>query len=166
MSKPLFVTALAFGLLILMACQLPALTSTTLGTATPEVHIPIHEGIPDFGLVLGTIHMDIAGATVSNGFPAGCSGGAPCTVAQAGSRILSVTFAPRDLPAGDMVPYKELPDVRAALEGGATVRYTMTLFDNASQTLTLGFPVPAEARTFGLRWGDLPEVPLNVKVLE
>jgi hypothetical protein len=163
MTKPLFLSVLAVAALTLAACGLPF---SAAPTPTPEVFIPINQAIPDYGLMLGQVHIQIAGATLSNGFPAGCTGAAPCTPANSGARILSVTFSPRDLPEGDMLPYKDMPEVRVALEGGATVAYSLTLFDNASQSLTLGFQVPADAQTFGLRWGDLPEIPINVSVLQ
>ncbi len=141
------------------ACQ-PAQPATP----TPEVFIPIDKAIPDYGITLGGVHVQIAGATLTGGFPAGCTGGAPCTQAPAGFRILAVTFTPSDLPEGNMLPYKDLPDVRVAMEGGATVPSSLSLFDNASQSLTLGFQVPDSAKTFGLRWGNLSEIPLNFRV--
>ncbi len=159
MKGRILLFALALALPSLASCQAAAVPPTP----TPEVFIPLDKVIPDSAIMLGGVQVEIAGATLSSGFPAGCSGGAPCTTVNAGSRILSVTFVPRNLPAGNMLPYKDAPDVRVVLEGGVTVPYSLTLFDNASQSLTLGFQVPADARAFGLRWGDLPEIPLNVQ---
>ena len=77
--------------------------------------------------------------------------------------MLSVTFAPRDLSEDDMLAYKSLPPVSVAMEGGASVSYSLTKYDNTSHSLTLGFEVPAEAAVFGLHWADLVEIPLDVK---
>lgn len=149
--------------LLLLACQLPSVISSQPPTATPEVILPANQGVPDYGITLEGVHLLIAGATLSDGFPAGCTGGAPCTMARAGSRILSVTFTPEKLPEGSMLAYKNMPAVRVSPDGGDPVRYTLTLYDNASSTLTLGFEVPGTARSFGLHWGDMTEIPITVQ---
>ncbi len=150
--------------LALAACQ-PAVGSTTPEpTTTPEIYIPLDKAIPDFGIVLEGVHLQLAGTTLSGEFPAGCTGGVPaCTRAKDGSQILSVKLAARDLPEGNMLAYKNLPAVSVALEGGTSIPFSLTLYDNASQNLTVGFEVPATAKTFGLKWGDLMEIPLNVE---
>jgi hypothetical protein len=61
-----------------------------------------------------------------------------------------------------MLAYKNLPAVSAVMEGGATVPFSLTGYNHTNHNLTLGFEVPAEARTFGLKWADLVEIPLNV----
>jgi len=159
--KRSFLLVLACAALALAACQAANPPGAEPPTTTPEIYIPIDRAIPDYGITLEGVHLQIAGSTLSEAFPPGCTGGAPCTRANADSRILAVTFTPRDLPEGNMLAYKNMPDVRIALEGGGTVRYSLTLYDNASHSLTLGFQVPAEAKTFGLRWGDLVEIPIN-----
>lgn len=152
--------AIIFSALILAACG-PAVAQPT---TTPEVFIPLDKAIPEAAIVLQGVHLQIAGATLSGEFPAGCTGAAPgCMQAKDGSRMLSVTFAPRDLPEGNMLEYKNLPAVSVAMEGGAPVPYSLTLYNNANDNLTIGFEVPAEAKVFGLRWGDLREIPLNVE---
>ncbi len=156
-------SAIVCVVLALVACQPAALATVEQPTTTPEVFIPLDKAIPDYGIVLEGVHLQVAGTTLSGEFPAGCTSGAPvCTQAAEGSRILSVTFAPRDLPEGNMLAYKSLPAVSAVLEGGATVPFSLTGYNNADHNLTLGFEVPAEARTFGLKWADLVEIPLNV----
>ena len=133
-------------------------------TPTPEVFIPLDKAIPDFGITLEGVHLDVAGSVLDKSFPAGCVGEPPaCTTAQEGLDMLSVTFAPRDLSEGDMLAYKSLPPVSVAMEGGASVSYSLTKYDNTSHSLTLGFEVPAEAAVFGLHWADLVEIPLDVK---
>lgn len=132
-------------------------------TPTPEIFIPLDKAIPDFGITLEDIHLDVASAVLDKSFPAGCTGEPPaCTPAQVGLNILSVTFAPRDLPEGDMLAYKSLPPVSVAMEGGASVSYSLTAYDNATRILTLGFEVPESATVFGLHWAELVEIPLNV----
>ncbi len=154
--------ALAGLVLLSAACQPITVPTQEAPTTTPEVYIPLEKAIPDYGIVLEGVHLQIAGTSLSGEFPKGCTGGTPaCTRAKDGDSILSVTFAPRDLPAGDMLAYKNLPAVSVAMEGGATVPYSLTLYDNTSANLTIGFEVPAAARTFGLHWADLPEIPLN-----
>jgi hypothetical protein len=132
-------------------------------TPTPEVFIPLDEAIPDFGITLEGVHLDVAGAVLDKSFPAGCTGEPPaCTPAQEGLHMLSVKFEPRDLPEGDMLAYKSLPSVSVTIEGGPSVSYSLSKYDNASHALTLGFEVPADANVFGLHWADLVEIPLNV----
>jgi len=133
---------------------------------TPEVFIPLEEAIPDYGITLEGIHLEVTTAMLDTSFPAGCMGEPPaCTPAQEGLNMLSVTFEPRDLPAGDMLAYKNLPSVRVATEGYASVSYSLTKYDNISHTLTLGFEVPGEAAVFGLHWSDLVEIPLEVETI-
>ena len=160
MNRRLLVV-LTFVSVLLSACQgLLAPSPTT----TPEVFIPLNKAIPDFGITLQGVHLDIVRTTLSGEFPAGCTGAAPgCTQAQQGKRILSVTLAPRDLPQGNMLAYKQLPDVSVALEGAANVPVTLTQYNNANQNLTLGFEVPADAKVFGLHWAELVEIPLTVQ---
>jgi hypothetical protein len=132
-------------------------------TPTPEVFIPLDRAIPDDGIVLEGIHLHIANATLNRSFPAGCTGEAPaCTQAQNGDKILSVTFQPRDLPEGQMLAYKNLPDVSVTVKGGETVLHSLFKYDNVTHILTLGFEVPENASAFGLKWADLTEIPLNV----
>ena len=134
-------------------------------TPTPEVFIPLDKAIPDFGITLESVHLDVSAAVLDKSFPAGCAGEPPaCTPAQDGLNLLSVTFAPRDLPAGDMLAYKSLPPVSVAMEGGASASYSLYAYDNVTRALTLGFEVPDSASVFGLYWADLVEIPLNVVV--
>ncbi len=146
--------------LVLAACG-PAVAQPT---TTPEVFIPLDKAIPDAGIVLEGVHLRIAGSTLSSEFPAGCTGAAPgCVQAKDGTRILAVTFAPRDLPEGNMLAYKNLPAVNVAMEGDGRVPFSLTQYNNANANLTVGFEVPSEARVFGLQWADLTEIPLNVE---
>ena len=149
--------------LVLAACQAANLPSPEEPTTTPEVFIPLDKAIPEAAIVLEGVHLRIAGTTLGNEFPAGCSGGVPaCTQAKPGTRILSVTFAPRDLPQGNMLAYKNLPTVKVAVDGETAVPFSLTRYDNANQNLTIGFEIPADAKTFGLQWGDLADIPLTV----
>jgi hypothetical protein len=132
-------------------------------TPTPEVFIPLDKAIPDYGISLEGIPLDIAGAVLDTSFPVSCTGDEPaCFQAKEGFNILSVTFNPHDLPEGDMLAYKSLPAVSVAMEDGGSVSYSWTIYDNISHALTLGFEVPGEAAVFSLHWADLVEIPLNV----
>lgn len=132
-------------------------------TPTPEVFIPLDKAIPDYGITLEGVHLDLASAILDQSFPAGCTGEPPaCTPAGEGLNMLSVTFEPRDLPERDMLAYKSLPPVSVAMEGGQNVAYSLTKYDNSTHALTIGFEVPASATVFGLHWADLVEIPLNV----
>ena len=154
--------AIACFIVLLAACQPARLPTAEAPTTTPEIYIPLDKAIPDYGIILEGVHLQIAGTTLSDQFPTGCTGRAPaCTQAKAGTRILSVRFAPRNLPEGNMLAYKNLPAVSVGLEGGSRVPYSLSLYNNADHNLTIGFEVPAEAQTFGLQWGDLAELPLN-----
>jgi len=140
--------------------SLPAVNEVT---PTPEVFIPLDNAIPDFGITLEGVHLDVVDAVLEKSFPAGCTGEPPaCTHAENGFNVLAVTFAPRDLPEGNMLAYKSLPTVNVAMEGGANAPYSLTVYDNASHKLTLGFKVPESAVVFGLQWADLVEIPLDV----
>ncbi len=160
MRRCQFLLALVLALAALAACQ-PAVVQPT---PTPEVFIGVNQAIPDFGITLQGVHLAVTDARLLSEFPAGCTGGSPCVQAKPGFRMLAVTFSPRDLPQGDMLAYKQLPAVSVALEGGATIPQSATMYDNTSRQLSLGFEVPEQARTFGLRWADLSEIPLNVKI--
>jgi hypothetical protein len=143
------------------ARDLPPINETT---PTPEVFIPLDQAIPDYGIMLEGVHLDITGTALDTSFPAGCAGEPPaCTPAQDGFSMLSVTFAPRDLPVGNMLAYKTLPPVSVAMEGGANAPYSLSIYDHASRSLTLGFEVPESAAVFGLQWADLVEIPLNIE---
>jgi len=132
-------------------------------TPTPEVFIPLDKAIPDYGIMLEGVHLDMAGVVLDKSFPAGCTGEPPaCTPAEEDFNMLSITFAPRDLPEGDMLAYKSLPPVSVAMEGGGSASYSLSAYDNATRTLTLGFEVPDSASVFGLHWADLVEIPLDV----
>jgi hypothetical protein len=134
-------------------------------TPTPEVFIPLDKAIPDYGISLEGVHLDVTGATLDKFFPAGCTGEPPaCTPAKDDLNMLSVTFEPRDLPESDMLAYKSLPPINVAMEGGASVSYSLAKYDNATHTLTLGFEVSESATVSGLHWADLVEIPLNVVI--
>ncbi len=158
--------ALGFLMLILAGCQPAALPTPEAPTVTPEVYIPLEKAIPEYAIALEGVHLKIARTILSGEFPAGCTGAAPgCTQAKASSQILSVTLAPRDLPEGSMLAYKNLPDVRLATgcscEAGVPV--SLTLYSNADDNLTIGFEVPADASTFWLKWADLAAIQLNAE---
>ncbi len=150
-------------ILILTACQPATQPIVETPTTTPEVFIPIDKAIPDYGIVLEGVHLKIEDTTLSDRFPAGCTGAQPvCTQAKEGSKILSVTFLPRDLPEGNMLAYKNLSAVYVVMEGGQTIPFSLNLYNNTNHNLTIGFKVPATAKTFGLKWADSTEIPLNV----
>ena len=132
-------------------------------TPTPEVFIPLDNAIPDDDITLEGVHLDVTAAILDKSFPADCTEEPPaCTLAKEGFNMLSITFVPRDMTAGDMPAYKSLPAVSVVIEGGTSVSYSLTKYDNATHTMTLGFEVPGDATVFGLYWADLVEIPLNV----
>jgi hypothetical protein len=133
-------------------------------TPTPEIFIPLDEAIRDYGITLEDVHLDIASVALDKSFPVDCTGSEPaCFQAKDGFNILSVTFTPRDLPAGEMLAYKSLPAVSVAMEGGVSVAYSFSTYENASAILALGFEVPESAAVFGLLWDELVEIPLNIE---
>ncbi len=114
-------------------------------------------------VTLGGVHLKITSAILDRSFPVGCAGEAPaCVQAESGNEILSVAFQPQDLPQGQMLAYKSLPAVSVVPGGGPGVLYSLFRYDNVSHVLTLGFEVPEEATSFGLKWGDLAELPLEI----
>jgi len=107
-------------------------------TPTPEVFIPLDKAIPDYGITLEGVHLDVTAAVLDTSFPAGCTGEPPaCNSAREGLNMLSVTFELRNLPDGDMLAYKSLPTVNVAMGGGASVSYSLTKYDNITHALTL-----------------------------
>ncbi len=155
--------AIASLALLLSACQ----AAIPQPTPTPEVFIPLDKAIPDFGITLEGVHLSITDTTLSGEFPARCTGVAPaCVPAKAGMKILAITLAPRDLPEGNMLSYKQLPNVHVAMEGGAEAPASLTRYSVADGQLTIGFEVPGEAKVFGLHWADLTEIPLRVEAQE
>ncbi len=152
------------ALVLLTSCgAVTAVPSAPEATPTPEVFIPLDKAVPDQGITLEGVHLEISKATLDTSFPAGCAGEAPaCTQAQNGYNLLSITFQPRDLPEGQMLAYKNLPAVRVIVEDNLVVPHSLYKYDNATQTLTLGFEVPEDATTLKLKWADLTEIPLNV----
>jgi len=143
--------------------QTGSLPSLAEITPTPEVFIPLDKAVPDYGITMEGVHLDVTAAVLDKSFPAGCTGEPPvCTLAKEGLNMLSITFAPRDLPVGEMSDYKSLPPVSVATERGASVSYSLSTYDNVTRTLTLGFEVPDNVSVFGLHWADLVEIPLDV----
>ncbi len=162
-----FLAVAAIGvvaLVLLTSCgAVTAIPSAPEPTPTPEVFIPLDKAIPDQGITLEGVHLEIVNATLDTSFPAGCAGEAPaCTQAQNGYGLFSVTFQPRDLPEGQMLAYKNLPTVSIIVEGDMAIPHSLYKYDNATQTLALGFEVPEGATTLKLKWADLAEIPLNV----
>jgi len=81
--------------------SLPAVQEVT---PIPEVFIPLDKAIPDYGIMLDGVHLDIAGVILYKSFPADCTGGEPaCFQAKDGFNILSAAFEPRDLPEAEML---------------------------------------------------------------
>jgi len=141
--------------------SLPPLSQAT---PTPEIFIPLDQAIGDYGIILEGVSLDLDGAELDRSFPAGCTGGEPaCFQAKEGVAILSVRLKPRNLPAGEMLAYKSLPPVSVAMEGGESVSYAYSTYENTSGLLTLGFEVPSSASVFGLHWDGLVEIPLNLE---
>ena len=120
--------------------------------------------VSDTAITLDGVHLDLGDSRLAEAFPAGCQDLPPvCTQAQAGYRILSVSLTPVDLPAGQMLAYKQIPAGTAVLDdtGGAAPN-GFSRYDNATGTLTLGFEVPATAKVFVPRWGTLALMPLTL----
>ncbi len=155
--------AIAF-VLASAACGPAISPATTEPTPTPEIFIPLDKAIPEYNIVLEGVHLQVARAVLSDRFPDGCTGEAPaCTQPREGFNVLSVTFAPRDLPEGNMLAYKNLPSVGIIVDGGRLAPVWLSRYDNTSHNLTLGFETPADANAFGLKWADVAEIPLRVE---
>ncbi len=120
--------------------------------------------VPDTAITLEGVHLALGEIRLAEAFPAGCQDVPPaCTQAQAGYRILSVSLTPVDLPAGQMLAYKQIPAGTAVLsDTGDAAPNSFSRYDNATGTLTLGFEVPAPAKVFVLRWGTLAPIPLTL----
>jgi hypothetical protein len=133
-------------------------------TPTPEIYIPLKQAVPY--LELDHVKIIVGDAVMSDTFPAGCSGQPPaCTTVKDGYHIVSVSFKPLDLPEGEMVPYKNVPDTAGIKdETGSVYPYTLRAYDASSRILTLGFEVPATASSFSLQWPGSNDTQLNVGV--
>ena len=158
-------TLLAGFLLAVAGCQPGSSLTPTLeaATPTPEIFIARTQAIPGEPIVLDGVELQVTGTVLSQSFPPGCSGKAPaCSEAPDGQNILSVRFTPRDLPEGQFLAYKDLPEVQVVMEGGLHAASTLMTYDALAGNLTLGFEVPGDARVFGLKWAELAEIPLEI----
>ena len=118
----------------------------------------------DTAVTLEGVHLNLGEIRLADAFPAVCQDLPPaCTQARPGYRILSVSLTPVDLPAGQMLAYKQIPAGTAVVDDtGGVAPNGFSRYDNATGTLTLGFEVPATAKIFVLRWGTLAFVPLTL----
>jgi hypothetical protein len=171
-NSTLIALVLIFTALWLWACSGTANPAQTQGSGNPG-SAPLAptsaagavKPTPTNGQVtLNEIRLQVSRVITATSFPPGCSANqAGCLPAKAGSKYLVVTFDPQNLPAGDMVPYKQLPkDILVKVNTGETVPQTHHSYQVDTRQLSLGFEVPAGATGYLLDWPGSDSLVLNL----
>jgi len=151
-----------------LAAQPPAsptaalLPATSLPTAvpaatTPEIFIARTQAVP--------AQMQLNGVTLAVQSASFSTCDLPeCPAAPAGKRYLRVNLQAVDLPAGQSLDYKNLPQGIAIYDDTRTVTpfSHFYIYAPTTQQLSLYFAVPEAASKFGLQWPGFAEIPLEV----
>jgi len=155
----LFLLAISTALFI-SGCQVAA-NQTPQAEITPAGQITA-QTIDLVNVTLLNYHLQVSASGLAETFPPGCTGQPPaCNRASQGKNLLRIEFNPVDLPQGDMLPYKDLPQgvaVRDNTGTGAGVSYKT--YNVTTRTLTLAFEVSKTASSFSLIWPGTNPIPL------
>ncbi len=110
----------------------------------------------------GDLKLNVTGAFLDASFPARCTSQSPnCSLAKPGYQYLSLDFTPLDLPQGQALPYKSVPNDTSVQDNlGSVAIKSLYQYDNASRVLKLGFEVPKNAVSFTLLWPGNTPLPL------
>lgn len=143
--------------------EVPTADSTPVlfepATTTPEVFIARTQAIPAQVQLNGTM-LAVREARLGRcDLP-------DCPPAPAGTRYLRVPLQAINLPAGDSLDYKNLPQGIAVYDetGTRTPFDRILAYKPDTQELILYFTVPETATVFELQWPDVAPVPLTVTV--
>ncbi len=134
---------------------------------TQEGVLPTAQATPPtidlVNVTLNNIHLEVAASGLAPTFPAGCTGEEPaCYRAKEGMTLLGIQFIPSDLPQGDMLNYKELPEEIAVRDStGAEAGVSYRTYDVTTRILTLAFEVSKSAGTFTLVWPGTNPIPIQ-----
>lgn len=131
--------------------------ATETPTEAPKVVIPLTQAIP------ARVQFNGVTLAVQGGHIGECD--MPnCPTAPAGTRYLSVTLQPLDLPSDQFLDYKNLPAEIAIHDdtGAITPFKRLAKYTPATQQLVLYFTVPQDASVFGLQWPGVAEIPLTI----
>jgi hypothetical protein len=126
-------------------------------TTTPEIFIARTQAIP--------AHIQLNGITLAVQDASLDVCDLPdCPSAPSGKRYLRVTLQALDLPADQVLDYKNLPQGIAIYDDTGVITPFERLFayHPAAQQLILYFVIPQAATVFGLQWPGAAEIPLTV----
>ncbi len=141
-----------------IAVQISAIPEESLAaTVTPEIFIARTQAIPAqvqlSGVTLAVVEASFSSCDLPD-----------CPAAPAGTRYLRVTLQALNLPAGQALDYKNLPQgIAVHDETGAVTPFNRLLaYAPSTQQLALYFTVPETAVVMGLQWPGVAEIPLTV----
>ena len=171
MKKTTFFLTIIIGM-VLVACKSQAVvtpreisdTATSIPaiiSPTPEVFISLTQAIPTQIQLNGTLLAVQEARLAECDLP-------DCPPVPAGRRYLSLTLQVLNLPTGQSLDYKNLPDGIAIQDntGSTTPFDRLYAYKPEEQQLILYFSVPETATTFSLQWPEITEIPLSVEIDE
>jgi hypothetical protein len=155
----LMIVAVACDVSITLPTSPTALPTDTVipATFTPEVFIGLTQAVPAH-VELGPVMLAVQEARFGDCELAGCP------PSPAGTHYLLVTLQALNLPVGESLDYKNLPQGIAIHDNtGVNTPYNRIYrYAHAAQQLTLYFAVPENGTAFGLQWPGAAEIPLAV----
>ncbi len=158
---PIFTALMVILMLLLNSCQ-SAFTQTPKAE-TPPAALSTPQTYELVNVMLKNIHLQVSASGLARSFPAGCTGQPPaCNLAGLDKNLLIVEFNPTDLPQGDMLPYKEIPQgVGVRDNTGAISVVAYKSYNLTTRTLTLAFEVAKTADSLSLIWPGMDDIPLH-----
>lgn len=158
---PIFTAVMVILALLLNSCksaftQTPKAESSPASQSTPQTYDLVN-------VMLKNIHLQVSASGLARTFPSGCTGQPPaCNLAGLDKNLLIIEFNPTDLPQGDMLPYKELPQgVGVRDNTGAVSLLAYKSYNLTTRTLTLAFEVAKTADFLSLIWPGMDDIPLQ-----
>lgn len=154
--------------LAFVACE-PALPTQPViedATPAPDVVIAFTPTVSAPEILLEGVQLQVTNAILDQTFPVDCAPATPPACHQAGEGLeyLSVVFTPVDLSEGQMLAYKNLPPITVLDDTGTfSANEHLLTYNVETDTLTLGFEVPANAHAFELHWAENIALPLEVE---
>ncbi len=158
---PIFTVGMVILAMLLNGCQsaltpAPNAEITPTGQTTPPAYDLVN-------VMLKNIHLQVSASGLARTFPPGCTGQPPaCNFVGLDKNLLIIELNPTDLPQGDMLPYKELPQgVGVQDNRGAISVVSYKSYDLTTRTLTLAFEVSKAAASYSLLWPGMDLIPLQ-----
>ena len=101
----------------------------------------------------GSMQLQINEILVGYNVPVACEDNQPvCDSARPGYKVFSLIFEPVDLPAGEHIPYEQLPvEVTIDTDASESVPVTWRSYNKETRRMILSFEVPEAASQYTLR---------------